>query len=275
MTYDDPHALADIHSHLVPGVDDGARDVADSLYAVEVMTRQGIRKIITTPHLDASLTRDPEELEERLSHVTEAWERAAEAIGKDFPEVDFRRGHEVRLDVPDVDLSDPRVRLGGTSFVLIEWPRLSIPPGTAPVIEAIVAGGYRPILAHPERYVGIASDLGEALKWRNAGAYLQVNYGSLAGRYGDEARAVAFRLLRRGWVDFLSSDFHPRPGRQPYAADVWRQLEELGGHEALIHMGVTNPTRVFNDEPPLPVPLMPQEESFWVRIKAILDPRRS
>jgi len=275
MTDNDPTSLADVHSHLVPGVDDGARDLDDTLYAVEAMTGQGIRKILTTPHLDGSLTRDPAELEERLDHVTEAWEEAALAIGERFPEVDFRRGHEVMLDVPDVDFSDTRIRLAGTSFVLIEWPRLHIPPGTAQVLENIVADGYRPIIAHPERYIGMDRDLAEALRWRQAGAYPQVNHGPLAGRYGGEARNTAFRLLRRGWVDYLSSDFHPRPDRKLYKAEAWQQLHDLGAQEALVHMGLTNTSRVFRDELPLPVPLIPPERGFWAKVKTILNPGAS
>ena len=272
MTDNDPTALADFHSHLVPDVDDGARNLDDTLFAIEAMTREGIRKILTTPHLNGSITRDREELEDRLDEVTEAWDEAAEAIGKRFPEVDFRRGHEVMLDVPDVDFSDPRVRLAGTSFVLVEWPRLHIPPGTVHVIENIVADGYRPIIAHPERYIGMDRELAEAMRWRQAGAYLQVNYGSLAGRYGGEARTTAFRLLRRGWVDYLCSDFHPRPDGKLYKAEAWEQLYDLGAQEALVHMGLTNTSRVFRDELPLPVPLLPPDRGFWGRVKAILNP---
>ncbi len=78
------------------------------------------------------------------------------------------------------------------------------------MIERIVESGYRPILAHPERYKGIKPDLSDARAWRSAGAYLQVNHGSFAGRYGPEARTVATELVARGWVDSLSSDFHAR-----------------------------------------------------------------
>jgi hypothetical protein len=104
----DAVAYTDIHSHLVPGVDDGARTLEDTLASVERLTRLGIRKILTTPHLDGSLTKDPKALEARLNEVTAAWEIAADAIGRDFPEVTFKRGHEIMLDVPDVDFSDPR-----------------------------------------------------------------------------------------------------------------------------------------------------------------------
>ncbi|MCH8883126.1 MAG: hypothetical protein IIA41_06455 [SAR324 cluster bacterium] len=156
MTDVDPGAFADIHSHLVPEVDDGARDLGDTLASVGRMTQLGIRKILTTPHLNGSLTRNEEAIEARLSEVDEAFERAAMAVGADFPEVDFKRGHEVMLDIPDVDFSDPRLRLAGTSFVLIEWPHLHVPPGTTRVLERMISAGYRPIIAHPERCEALA-----------------------------------------------------------------------------------------------------------------------
>lgn len=266
----DPTAFADIHNHLVPDVDDGARTVEETLESVQRLTREGVRKIITTPHLDGSLHLEPASLEERLSEVTEAFEMAAAAVRQHFPEVDFRRGHEVMLDVPDVDVSDPRMRLGGTRFVLLEWPRLHLPPGTARVLRRLHEEGYLPIVAHPERYIGFDMQLAD--RWKEAGALLQVNYGSLEGRYGADARGAAFRLLRRGLVDYLASDFHGRSDRQVYLAEARKRLEDLGAGEAFVTLALTNPARVFRDEPPMPVPLLPAERGFWARVREILDP---
>jgi protein-tyrosine phosphatase len=265
----DPVALADIHSHLVPGVDDGARTLEDTLGAVDLMVQEGIRKILTTPHLDGSLTLEPARIEGRLEEVSAAFEVAARAVRASFPEIEFLRGHEVMLDVPNVDVSDSRVRLGGSSFVLIEWPRLHVPPRTAPVLQRIRDEGYRPIVAHPERYIGF--DLEVAYSWREAGALLQVNYGSLAGRYGGEARNTALTLLRRGWVDYLASDYHGRPERPIYRQQAWELLAQLGGDDVLEYLCITNPSRIFRNEPPLQVPSVADERGFWARVKGILN----
>lgn len=262
-------ALADVHNHLVPDVDDGARTVEDVLASVERMVEVGIRKIITTPHLDGSLSLEPDRLADRLDEVSEAFDRAAEAVGARFPEVEFRRGHEVMLDLPEVHFDEPRMRLAGSSFVLVEWPRLHLPPGTTQVLERIVADGWRPIVAHPERYIGI--DLDIAAAWKEAGAYLQVSYGSLVSRYGAEARLMAHRLLRRGWADYMASDFHGRPERKIYKKEAWARLEELGGHESLVHLCLTNPTRIFRNERPLPVPSLPEERGFWAKVREMLN----
>lgn len=273
MDDQDPTALTDIHNHLVPGVDDGARTLDDVLDSVERMMREGIRKIVTTPHLDGSLTADPPALAERLDEVSEAWEKAAEAVGRRFPEVDFRRGHEVMLDVPDVVFEDARMRLGGTSFVLVEWPRLHLPPATVQVLKRIREDGYRPVVAHPERYIGFDPELELVGRWREAGAYVQVSYGSLDGRFGTDARRTAFRLLRRGWVDYLASDFHGRPDRKLFKQEAWEALQRMGASECLMNLSVTNPGRLFQDQEPLPLPLLPPERSFWRRVKELLSGR--
>lgn len=269
----DPTALVDIHNHLVPGVDDGARDLAAVVESVERMTRQSIRRIVTTPHIDGSLTLNSARLEGRLGPVTEAWERAAQAIRDSFPEVGYHRGHEICLDVPEVDLSDPRIRMAGTSFVLVEWPRLQLPPGTVRVLTRIREQGFRPIVAHPERYAGMGAAIGVAGQWRDAGAALQVNYGSLVGRYGPDAQSNALRLLRRGWVDYLASDFHGHPSLKVYKEEAWAMLVEFGAEDVLNYLCRTNPGRVLEDEPPLPVPNLPEERRFWDRFRRML--RRS
>lgn len=266
----DPTAIVDLHNHLVPGVDDGARDLDAVRASVERMTRVGIRKIVTTPHIDASSTLDRGMLRRRLDEVSRAWQLAEEALARDFPEVQYRRGHEVMLDVPDPDLSDERMRLAGTDYVLIEWPRMRVPPGTRAVLARLVERGLRPVVAHPERYVGVGSDLDVIEQWRDAGALLQVNYGSFVGRYGSEARTVAFRLVRRGWIDLLSTDFHGQASMKLYKTEAWRLLEDLGAGDRMTMMCVTNGARLLRNEPTLPVAPLKGGRGFWSRLRELL-----
>lgn len=270
MSFPGPAPLTDIHSHLVPGVDDGSRTLDDTLESVGRMSALGIRRIVTTPHLRGSLSLDRAAFHERLEEVDSAWEQAVGVVAERHPEVRLERGHEVMLDVPDVDLADPRVRLAGTSFVLVEWPRLRLPPSTGKVIRRIVSEGYRPVIAHPERYIGLSRSIPSVIEWREAGAHLQVNYGSLVGRYGGEARMAALGLLRRGWVDYLSSDFHGRPGLPVDKEEAWSRMEDLGGEEALTLLCVVNPGRILDDKAPLPVPALPPRRSVLEKVKGFL-----
>ena len=94
-------SVGDLHSHLVPGVDDGARTLQEALEAVERMVAAGIGQIVTTPHVNASLTRDSRLLAIWLEEVDESWREVSEHVRLRFPDVEFLRGHEVMLDVPD------------------------------------------------------------------------------------------------------------------------------------------------------------------------------
>lgn len=270
MIIPDSTSLVDVHNHLVPGVDDGVRSVSSAVSSVERLTHEGIRRIITTPHIRGSLTADPVRLEARLSEVSEAFTRASNAIGTEFPEVEYRRGHEILLDVPELDFSDDRIRMAGTSFVLVEWPRLQVPPGTPRVLGRIRDQGYRPIVAHPERYAGMSEPLELAGHWRSAGAYLQVNYGSLVGRYGSDAEERAYRLLEAGLVDYLASDFHGQSGLRIYKREAWDALLERDGEEILETLCRVNPSRILEDLDPLPVPTLPPPSGLIDRLRGLV-----
>jgi len=262
--------LVDIHSHLVPGVDDGARQLSDVLESVERMRGEGIGRILTTPHIRASIAADPPRSEERLEHVSVAFEAASRAIAEAHPGIEYLRGHEVLIDLPEPDLSDPRMRLAGTSFVLIEWPRLAIPPGTGRVIRWIRDQGYRPVVAHPERYANILRQPGVVRSWRDAGAFLQVNYGSFVGRYGSEARDMAFRLLESGLVDYLASDFHGKSSLKIYCAEAHEALRRRAPAGLLDTLTRVNPSRLLEGLDPLPAAPLPQASNFLERLRRIV-----
>lgn len=276
MTSADALPLVDIHNHLVPGVDDGARDLSAAIDSVERLARLGISRIVTTPHIRGSLTHDAEALGIRLSAVTEAWEAAAAAVNDRLPTVEYRRGHEVLLDVPEPDLSDSRIRMAGTSFVLVEWPRLHVPPGTPRVLRWIRDQGYRPVVAHPERYGGMLQNPDLVLQWRDAGAFLQVNYGSIMGRYGTNAEVVATRLLEAGLVDYLASDFHGQSNMTIYKSEAWEELRARGAEEEVLSLlCATNPARLLDDLDPLPVMGVPPEPPKLLdRLRGMIGWRR-
>lgn len=271
MSGGDAEGWADLHSHLVPGVDDGVRDLDEAVTAIGRMVDVGIRHIVTTPHLDGSLTLEPSSFGQRMEAMDRAWERVRTAAAERWGDLEFRRGHELMLDTPNADASDERLRLGGTSFVLVEWPRLHVPPNTGEVISRLRFAGVRPVIAHPERYHGVDRELNVIQGWRRAGAYLQVTHGSLVGRYGDAARSRSFRLLKRGWVDYLSTDYHGRPARDLHLDDARRLLKKEGGEEQFDLLTRTNPVRLLRDEEPLPVPRLDLDSGFWTRLRGIFS----
>ncbi|HEX8694188.1 MAG TPA: CpsB/CapC family capsule biosynthesis tyrosine phosphatase [Longimicrobium sp.] len=256
--------MIDFHNHLVPGVDDGAADLAEARAGLAALVGQGVRTIVTTSHLPGSLTTRPARLAEVLAARDRAWETLRAAAAADFPGVRLERGHEVMLDVPVPDLSDPRVRLAGTAYALVEFPFFAVPPGSARVLAALAGRGWVPVVAHPERYSGLSAELDEAVEWKRAGAYLQINSGSVLGKYGPAPREAAWALLRAGLADFLSSDYHARG--TPAVAACRAALEQAGGAEQARLLSEENPARLLAGRPPHPVPpLRADPRPLWKR----------
>lgn len=244
---------ADFHSHLVPTVDDGSRNLDDSLHAIGLMIAAGVDRIITTPHFRASLLTSSR-FDPAMDYIDRRWRRVRDAVRATWPGLDFRQGFEVRLDAPAPDLSHPRMRLGGTDFVLVEWPAFMARLGSPDMLSRLVDSGYIPVLAHPERYHGIDRELRIVHAWKDAGAYLQSNYGSLTGHYGPKPEALVHRFLQQGLVDYFSSDFHGRRGYTLYLEPGTEALRRLGGNPQLDLLARVNPARLFEGKRPLPVP---------------------
>lgn len=249
----------DLHCHLVPGVDDGAPTTADALHSVRRMVGAGVRRIVATPHLPASLARDRTRFEEFLDVVEERGSGLRDQLAREHRELDFRLGAELRLDTSEPDASDARTRLGGTSFVLVEWAGFRVPEAPRVLLGAIARQGFRPVIAHPERYAGVDPGLDSVRAWKDAGALLQGTYGSLVGQYGSRARTLLRRMLEEGLLDYLSSDFHGRPHYALHIASASDKLRRFGGSRQLELLGKENPARLFADQPPLPVPPLPVE----------------
>ena len=265
-------SITDFHSHLVPGVDDGAQEAADSASALGRFRSEGALQIITTPHFMGSLTLDRERCAARLAEIDAGWETLRQVVDADGATAGaalrVERGAEVMLDVPDPDLSDPRLRLAGGSFALVEYPALRLPPLNAEfALRALRARGWMPVVAHPERYRNLDPSLEELVKFRRAGAFLQVNAGSLFGDYGKTAAGHARRMLMAGEADYVASDYHARG--EPGMLRFVRAMEGAGYSEQAELLAVTNPARLLRGEPPLRVPpVEPKKEdrSLWERL---------
>lgn len=258
-------ALVDFHSHLMPGVDDGARDVGAALEALRAFKAQGTVTCLTTPHFDGSLTKTPAAFDARMAQFDAAWTRLTAAVAAEPGLPTIERGTEVMLDDPDPDLSDPRVRLAGGPFVLCEFPAMQMPPNAEWALHNLGARGWRPIIAHPERYRNHDARLTELGRCRAAGAYLQVNAGSLLGQHGERAQRTARLLLSLGWVDYLASDHHARGA--PATQKALELLEAEGAGAEAIRLLEENPARILRGEGPLPVEaLTRRRRSWWSRV---------
>jgi protein-tyrosine phosphatase len=257
--------MLDFHSHLMPGVDDGAADLDESRSGLAVMREQGITTIITTPHLSASLTDKPRELDEYLGRLDVAFDALATLAATEFPDLRIERGVELMLDTPQPAMGDARLHLAGTNFVLMEFPYMTIPPNSAMAVRQLRGRGVIPIVAHPERYSNMSSNADLIEAWKDAGAYIQLNAGSFVGQYGGTAKRLAWSILERGLADYMCSDYHSR-GRCSVRACATALLEK-GGAAQLRALTLTNPQRMLRNEAPIPVePLEEVQLGFWKKV---------
>lgn len=232
--------MIDIHSHLLPGVDDGSPSIEVSVPVLQRFANEGITLLVCTPHLNASQAAQAPYA--RYVEILAELRAAAPAV----PELQL--GWEIMLDAPGADLSSLDLTLGSSRALLVEFTRGGPPPGATGELRRIARSGRTPILAHPERYLGCTIEL--VREWRKMGVVIQTDVSVLLGRGAPAEMAKA--MLGEGLIDILASDNHG-DSRTLAAAIGW--LEERGGSrdqiELLTHQ---NALMVLGDEDPIPVP---------------------
>lgn len=251
--------MIDIHSHLLPGVDDGSSNIETSVAVLERFARHGLEVLVCTPHLEASRA-DLAPYEHHRALLTEL-------IAAAPVKPELRLGWEIMLDRPGCDLQSPTLSLGGARAVLVEFPRAYLPVGTTDELDRIRRSGVVPVVAHPERYYGCTLDTVRA--WRDAGAVIQTDATMLLAR--GPMTNLAKSLLAAGLIDCLASDNHG-DRRSLAAARVW--LEELGAIDHAQILTHSNAARVLADEPTLPVPPLPLARGVFHRLRELLFGRR-
>jgi protein-tyrosine phosphatase len=232
--------VIDLHSHLLPAVDDGSRSVEQSVRVLRQFAESGVTDVCLTPHLLASQA----SAGAPAAH-DRAWERLAAA---DLAGVRLHRGAEVMLDrpLPPKAAAQPAIRIAGTRYILVEFPRLITAETVTAALRHVIAVGLIPLLAHPERYSSCS--VPAAQQWRSAGARLQVDATTLASprARGERARA----LVAAGLGDIVAGDNHGDDRSIATARDL---LTSQGAGEQAEVLTARNPRAVLEDRELEPV----------------------
>lgn len=246
--------MIDIHSHLLPGVDDGSPSIEVSLPVLERFATDGVECLVLTPHLTAS--RAASAPFERNVEILERLRAAATTA----PELML--GWEIMLDEPNVDLRASQLALGGSRAVLVEFPRTGVPARAAEELFRIRCAGTVPVLAHPERYWGCTVE--KVREWRSAGAVMQLDTAGLVG--GSSTAGLSRLLLEAGLIDLFSSDNHGDSRSLGMARD-WLLEVATPEHAALLTR--TNARRLLDGEPLVPVPPLPKVSGMFGRLREL------
>lgn len=244
--------MIDIHSHLLPGVDDGSPSLDVSIPVLERFAAEGVSVLVCTPHLNASQV----ESAPYAKHV----EVLASLRQVTPPAIELRLGWEIMLDAPGADLSSMDLTLGDSRALLVEFTRGGLPRGATAELRRIARAGRTAILAHPERYFGCTLEL--VREWRALGVVIQTDASVLMGR-GVPAE-LARGMLAEGLIDILASDNH---GDHRSLATARDWLLERGGEEQVTLLTHHNAELVLGDEDPVPVP--PLRPSLMGRVKRL------
>lgn len=193
----------DMHSHLIPGIDDGAKTIEDSIALIRELKALGFRKLITTPHIMSDYFRNTPET------ILGGLEKVKEAVAEAGIEIELEAAAEYYIDDGFVKkLENERLLTIGKNYLLFEISYINCPDNIHEIIFRMMVLGYKPIMAHPERYPFWYTNFEQYQKFRDQGVLLQLNTNSLSGYYGFEAKKTAEKLVEHGLVDLLGTDCH-------------------------------------------------------------------
>jgi protein-tyrosine phosphatase len=246
--------MIDLHSHLLPGVDDGSRSVSQSVGVLEQMSKEGIQTVCLTPHL-TTVELTPAILEERLSRDDGVFRELSTLAP---PAIALARGVELMLDSPFTsEMALPaRIRLGGSRYLLVEFPHALSSQAIRGLIAMVVEKGLVPVVAHPERYP--ACSPADVFSWRDLGCAIQVDATTLVanvGARGNRARA----LVGDGLADIVAADNH---GDNRTLRSAWDYLVKQDAELQAERLLKSNPAAVLADETLESVPQVSLRRGF-------------
>ena len=234
--------LYDMHLHILPGIDDGAKDMEEARKMLAMEYRQGVRFLCATPHFNL---KDPLPAD----FVREAWSRLSETAARDFPDMEIYLGEELFYS-PGLEAALERkeaLTINGSRYILVEFHPAEAFAAIYQGLQSLVRAGYIPIVAHVERL---------GCLWRNTSAMnqlkemyvlFQMNTGSLAGGFSLSGRQCR-RLVKEGYIDLLGTDAHSSTWRSP---DYGAGASWIHGHcsqEMLKRLCIWNPRAVLQDQ---------------------------
>lgn len=232
----------DLHSHLIPGIDDGSQSMEESLKLLRGMVALGYEKVITTPHIMLDAYRNtPEIIKKGLMSLREAAKN--EGI-----EVEIEAAAEYYLDDGFYTLLQKgnMLTING-EYLLFETSYFAKPLQLEEMIFAIASAGYKPLMAHPERYRYIKDLKKEYGRFKELGVMFQSNLNSLAGHYGKDAQQKVNFLSKEGWIDFLGSDIHHKKQVETLEnVFTSKAYVEVFDHNTILNDTLLSPSRYIN-----------------------------
>jgi protein-tyrosine phosphatase len=234
--------MVDIHSHVLFGVDDGSEDIEQSIKSLKLLQTSGVTDIFLTSHYIIG------EYDVPRGEIKDKFQQLKERVNKEGLEIKIHLGAEYYLTDAKEKVDDfENFTLGDSRYILVETGMNGFPHNLLDTLYLLVRKGYKPILAHPERYIDVIKNpnVVEDLVYRNV--YMQANAGSFLGYYGSNINKTVWELFDRGLIHFIASDFHCHSDDYPLA--MLREMFEKKHPDIDLDFYIKeNPRKIISDE---------------------------
>lgn len=239
--------MIDIHAHILPGIDDGAVDFYDMLEMAQIAVESGVKGMVATPHCNI-----PGLYRNYYSEAyVELFQKAEAVLKQENIPLTLYAGMEVFLteDVPKLLYEGKILTINGSHYMLSEFDFDEDPDYVDNLLTSVSELGITPVIAHAERYKFVQRNLLMAAEWQKRGYVIQVNKGSIMGRFGRKEEETAFRLLDQNLVSAIASDAHGTKSRTPYMLDAYMAMAKEWPTEYLKILFEENPMRICKGLP--------------------------
>lgn len=236
--------IADMHCHILPGVDDGSRNMEQTLAMLKIAYDEGVRIIIATPHYHIGrMMADAKVVNERICQVKDI-------VAEKFPGLEIYGGQEIYYysEAMDVLAEGKANTMAGSRYILMEYSVDESYDVISSSIYEAMTHGYVPIIAHIERYGCLMDRYDRVQELVESGAYLQVNASSVCGDNGRSIRHFIKKLLKKRLIHFVSSDAHSNRTRAPRFEQAASVLKKVCPPDYMVQLLWDNAVRVINDE---------------------------
>jgi len=249
--------VIDIHSHILPGLDDGSKSLEDSVAMVRMAAESGTTDIVASPHANQDYRFDPVIVHQKISEVQAA-------VG-DAPRIHYGCDFHLTMEnIEDAMRAPEKYSIDHKGYLLVEFSDFHIPKTAEEIFSRMMSAGLTPIVTHPERNQLLQRRLPELQEWAAQGVLMQVTALSFLGRFGRTAKRFADELMSHGIVHFVASDAHDTRWRTTDMREPIRYVEKQYGLPAVERLFEENPRAVLGGVPITPLPLILRKKRwFW------------
>ncbi len=242
--------MIDIHTHILPGIDDGAKDLTESLALLKLAENDGITHMVATPHIHVG------RFDNAIAQIQNDLQSLKQEALKEGINVKLAAAAEVRLDIELMAMvmanKLPFIgKIADKNVLLLELPHSHMPQGYDKFIQWLAKKNIRVIIPHPERNRDIQSNLYYIQHLKQLGCDFQLTASSIEGEWGENAQTIALQMLKDGLVNYVASDAHSVKRRPPILSQARNTVAQLIGEEQATALFVTNPLQLteclFND----------------------------